>query len=335
MLAETERAKVRRFIFVSSLGAPTGESEYHRSKREAEALVRHFRGAVDDLPAGQRLRSGRRADLAAAPDGAEPEPRSCRGSAMATSRSSRSGGKTSPTRSRPSSSAPISRTRARPRRRRAHVAERPDRATSPHHRPRRAQRSVPDFLASLGSKVVSLVGWDMPFNEQQVHDAARGQRDRAGRRERARPTSAASTPTPLDEGLRSSPMLQPEQLPSEGIGALKRKRFWADIAGTSACAGVAVRALPHALQRRHCRCSSRRRPSRRTTDLIDEGETHHARAADARSRAGARRGARAARHATLLTLEGHPLAGAVRFRRDAARGRGALPGRGLRPRRRT
>ena len=44
MLAETERAKVKRFVFVSSLGAPEGESDYHASKREAEALVRRFHG---------------------------------------------------------------------------------------------------------------------------------------------------------------------------------------------------------------------------------------------------------------------------------------------------
>src|SRR5438128_608609 len=37
MLREAERAGVRRFVYVSSLGAPTGESAYHRSKREAEA----------------------------------------------------------------------------------------------------------------------------------------------------------------------------------------------------------------------------------------------------------------------------------------------------------
>lgn len=39
MLAETQRANVRRFIFVSSLGADTGASDYHKSKRAAELLV--------------------------------------------------------------------------------------------------------------------------------------------------------------------------------------------------------------------------------------------------------------------------------------------------------
>jgi NADH dehydrogenase len=44
LLAEAERAGVRRFVFVSSLGAERGRSEYHRSKRAAEALVEGYAG---------------------------------------------------------------------------------------------------------------------------------------------------------------------------------------------------------------------------------------------------------------------------------------------------
>ena len=40
MLAEAERARVKRFVFMSSLGADRGSSAYHRSKREAEEVVR-------------------------------------------------------------------------------------------------------------------------------------------------------------------------------------------------------------------------------------------------------------------------------------------------------
>ena len=39
LLREAERAGVRRFIYVSSLGADRGHSEYHASKRSAEELV--------------------------------------------------------------------------------------------------------------------------------------------------------------------------------------------------------------------------------------------------------------------------------------------------------
>ncbi|HEU4886849.1 MAG TPA: NAD(P)H-binding protein [Thermoanaerobaculia bacterium] len=39
VIAEATRAQVKRFVFVSSLGADTGTSDYHRSKRDAEQLV--------------------------------------------------------------------------------------------------------------------------------------------------------------------------------------------------------------------------------------------------------------------------------------------------------
>jgi uncharacterized protein YbjT (DUF2867 family) len=39
VLAAGKRAGVKRFVYVSSLGADVGESAYHRSKREAEQLV--------------------------------------------------------------------------------------------------------------------------------------------------------------------------------------------------------------------------------------------------------------------------------------------------------
>ncbi|HVG25088.1 MAG TPA: NAD(P)H-binding protein [Thermoanaerobaculia bacterium] len=39
MLDEAKRANVQRFIFVSSLGADVGESDYHRSKKASEEIV--------------------------------------------------------------------------------------------------------------------------------------------------------------------------------------------------------------------------------------------------------------------------------------------------------
>src|SRR5437763_14596269 len=44
VIAESERAQVPHLVYVSSLGADTGESPYHESKREAERLVRGLRG---------------------------------------------------------------------------------------------------------------------------------------------------------------------------------------------------------------------------------------------------------------------------------------------------
>ena len=52
MIREAERARVGRFIYMSSLGADRGESGYHRSKKSAEELVRKFHGGWTILRPG-------------------------------------------------------------------------------------------------------------------------------------------------------------------------------------------------------------------------------------------------------------------------------------------
>jgi len=308
MIAEAERAKVGRFIFVSSLGAPTGESAYHKSKRDAEELVRRFHGAwticrpanVYGPGDGQislllrMVRSPTRV-VPRIGDGDQPiQPIWWEDLANAL----------------------------------ATVVERPDLAkreldlagaerTSQNDLTERLSRltgrsvmpvSVPDFLATLGSKAVSLVGWDMSFNEQQVTMLHEGNAITPGR-----PNALVDVlhinPTPLDEGLRQLAELQPEQLPSEGIGALTRKRYWADITGTTYDADALFdlfrthfnEVLPVFVQTA---------PEPATSDVMEAGESitlslpmrgHvQVRVAELRGRA-----------TTLLTLEGHPLAGAV------------------------
>ncbi len=44
MIRETERARIGRFIYLSSLGADRGESPYHRSKLQGEQMVQGFHG---------------------------------------------------------------------------------------------------------------------------------------------------------------------------------------------------------------------------------------------------------------------------------------------------
>lgn len=315
MIAEAERAKVSRFIFVSSLGAPTGESAYHQSKRDAEELVRHFHGAWTICRPGNVYGPGDeqislllrmvRSPTHVVPrigDGDQPiQPIWWEDVANAL----------------------------------ATVVERPDLAkreldlaggerTSQNDLIDRLSRitgrsvmpvSVPDFLATLGSKAVSLVGWDMSFNEQQVTMLHEGNAIAPGR-----PNALVEVlhiaPMPLDEGLKQLADLQPEQLPSEGIGTLKRKRYWADITGTNYDADALFdlfrthfnEVLPVFVEAA---------PEPATSDVIEEGESitlslpmrgHvQVRVAELRSRA-----------TTLLTLEGHPLAGAVHFATTAS-----------------
>jgi NADH dehydrogenase len=178
--------------------------------------------------------------------------------------------------------------------------------------------SLPDAVATLGSKLVSLVAWDVPFNEQQVTMLHEGNAIPAGG-VNALDAVLGVTPTPLDEGLRRLADAQPEQLPSAGIGTLKRKRFWADI---TAC--------PHgpealfALFRTHFNDVTpvfvEAGPEPGTTDLIEEGETITL-ALPMRGHVQVRVAELGDTQATLLTLEGHPLAGAVGFGCAPAGGR--------------
>ncbi len=310
LIAEAGRAKVGRFIFVSSLDAPTGESAYHRSKRKAEELVRRFHGAWTICRPGNVYGPGDeqislllrmvRSPSPVVPrigDGDQPiQPIWWEDVANAL----------------------------------ATVVERPDLAkreldlagaerTSQNDLIDRLARitgrevmpvSVPDFLATFGSKVVALVGWDMSFNEQQVTMLHEGNAIEPGQ-QNALVEVLRIDPTPLDAGLQQLADLQPEQLPAEGIGALKRKRYWADIEGTAYDADSLFDlfrthfndALPVFVDAT---------PEPATSDVIEEGESitlalpmrgHvQVRVAELRDRA-----------TTLLTLEGHPLAGAVHF----------------------
>lgn len=317
MIAETERANVKRFVFVSSLGAPEGESDYHASKRQAEALVRRFRGqwviarpgnvyGPGDEQISLLLRMVRSPSpvIPRIGDGDQPiQPVWWEDVATAL----------------------------------VNIVERTDlggreldiagpELTSQNDLIARFGRltgrevhglSVPDVLATLGSKMVSLVGWDMSFNEQQVTMLHEGNAIRMGG-VNALDTVLSVTPTPLDEGLRKLAAAQAEQLPSEGVGTLTRKRFWADI---SAC--------PHgpadlfALFRAHfdelTPVFVEVAPEPATSDLIDEGETITF-ALPMRGHVQVRVAELSSTHATLLTLEGHPLAGAVRFRCDRVNG---------------
>jgi uncharacterized protein YbjT (DUF2867 family) len=310
MIAETERAKVRRFVFVSSLGAPTGQSAYHESKRKAEELVRGFHGQWVICRPGNVYGPGDeqislllrmvRSPSPVVPkigDGDQPiQPIWWEDCAKAL----------------------------------ANVAERTDlggreldlagpETTSQNDLIARLGRitgkevqslSVPDFIATLGSQLVSLVGWDMKFNQQQVQMLHEGNVIPPGG-VNALTDVLHVTPTPLDVGLRQLADLQPEQLPSQGIGTLKRKRYWADIEGSRYDA-----ASLFALFCEHFNDVTptfvEAAPEPGTRGVIEEGESVTL-ALPMRGNVQVRVAERKPTQCTLLTLEGHPLAGAVRF----------------------
>jgi NADH dehydrogenase len=314
MLAEAVRAGVGRFVFVSSLGAPEGQSAYHASKREAEALVRGFPGAWTICRPGNvygpgdeqislllRIVRGASPVIPKVGDGDQPfQPiwweDIARALAIVVERSDLAGRELDIAGAEVSSQNDLLARFSRITGRDIHAVP------------------VPELLATLGAKAVSLVGWDMTFNEEQVQMLREGNVIPPGS-ENALTTVLGVTPTPLDAGLRQLADLQPEQLPSEGVGTLKRKRYWADI--------QACRHSPEALFtlfRTHFNdvtpvfVEVGAEPA--TTEVIAEGETLTL-ALPMRGHVQVRVAELRERDVTLLTLEGHPLAGAVRFLTEA------------------
>jgi nucleoside-diphosphate-sugar epimerase len=309
MVAEAERAGVRRFVFVSSLGAPEGESDYHRSKREAERIVERFVGNWTICRPGNVYGPG---------DGQiSVMLRLVRGVSPIVPKVG-SGDQTFQPIWWEDLAAAL-----------ATVVERDDLAGQAldlaggdvtcqndlHERMGRITGRdvqsipVPEMLASLGAKAVSMVGWKIPLNDAELQMLREGNTIPEGGQNGL--DILGITPTPLDEGLRKLAELQPEQLPSQGVGTLKRKRFWADIAGSKHSAETLF-----TLFRTHFNDVTPvfvdAKPEPRTTDVLEEGETVTL-ALPMRGHVQVRVASLEPQRVTLLTLEGHPLAGAVRF----------------------
>jgi NADH dehydrogenase len=310
MLAEAQRAGVRRFVYVSSLGASQGASAYHRSKREAERLVTQFAGNWTICRPGNVYGPGDEqiSVMLRLVRGVSP--------LMPTIGSGDQ-------RFQPIWWEDLARALAM-------VVERDDLAgqvlelagaetTSQNDLQERMSRitgrdvqsiPVPEMLASLGAKAVSMVGWKIPLNDSQLQMLREGNTIRDGQAN-ALTETLGITPTPLDEGLRELAALQPEQLPSDGIGTLKRKRFWVDIVGAKHSA-ESLFALFRTRFDDVTPVFVDAKAEPRTSDVLEEGETVTL-ALPMRGHVQVRVASVEPRGVTLLTLEGHPLAGAVRF----------------------
>jgi uncharacterized protein YbjT (DUF2867 family) len=310
MIAEAQRARVDRFVYVSSLGADKGDSAYHRSKCAGEELTRGFRGnwticrpgnvygpGDEQISVLLRLVRGPSPIVPKVGDGAQPfQPLWWEDAACAL----------------------------------AQVVERSDLAgkdlelagtdvTSQNDLLERFHQitgrdvqgiALPEVVAILGARIVSAVGWDISFTEDQLQMLREGNVIAPGR-PNALVTVLGITPTPLDTGLRALCNLQPEQLPETGIGSLKRKRFWADIAG--------CKCTPDELFERFRTNFNEATPvfvdaaaEPGATQALVQGETLTL-ALPMRGHVQVRVAEITPRRVTLLTLVGHPLAGAVRF----------------------
>lgn len=310
VVAEAARAGAKRLVYTSSLGADTGRSGYHRSKKAGEEIVRGFAGEWVILRPGNVYGPGdevislllkmiRTLPTIPVIDGGEHEfqPMWVGDLAKAIVQSVE----------------------------RDDVVGRtlemagPDRTTMNDLIDRFAKITdrrvlrvpMPGFLATWGAQLGEKLGFDMPVSESQIQMLEEGNLidDPDGN---ALVTVFHVAPTPLDAGLKLLADALPEQMPDDGVGGLKRRRVWADIV---ACPMTAEELFDR-FRRRFAEITPWHmevgaEPGTPTTPREGETLTMHL---PLRGNIQVRIEELTPRLMTLVTLEGHPLAGAVRFR---------------------
>lgn len=317
---EARRAGIRRFVYVSSLGAGTGESDYHRSKRDAEAMVRSeappgwlivrpgnvygpgdavislLLKLVRTLPVIPLVGSGDQPfqpvwvqDLALALVRAVERPTPAETAVDVTGPDVTTLRETLGLLGRITRRSPV-------------------------------LVPVPEFLARAGTQALEALGIPFPVKDDQIVML---------REESVIPDGAVNgltevfgvTPTPLREGLRRLADELLEALPSEGSGALRRQRYWADIRGSRLTADELFQVVrtefytlaPSVLMEAEAEPGPRKE--------LEEGATLTL-AIPLRGHIQVRCVDTADRTVTLVTLEGHPLRGAIRFDVHEASGGG-------------
>lgn len=230
MVAEAERAGRPRFVFVSSLGADRGSTDYHRSKREAEAIVRNYGGEWTILRPGNVYGPGDEVitlllrmvrvvpTIPVVDDGDQ---------------------RFQPVYYRDIGRAVVC------------VLERNDLVgrvlelagnevvtmndlvdlLSDVTGQSLVRLPLPSSLVSLGASAAETLGLPTPLTTTKLtmllEENFIGDPDA-----NALVKDLGVTPTSLADGLRLLADELPEQLPSEGVGEMERKRYWADITGS-------------------------------------------------------------------------------------------------------
>jgi uncharacterized protein YbjT (DUF2867 family) len=308
VVLEAERAGVKRVVYVSSLGADRGQSAYHKSKFVAEDVVQTFsrewvivRPSAVYGPGDEHLSVLLRMvrTLPVIPtigDGEQQfQPVWHEDVAEALAQSVE----------------------------RADVAGRvleiagPER-TSQNDLTTRMQkvtgRSVvqaplPELFAGWGIRALDAIGVDVGFTEEQLKMLTEGNFIQPGQPNALIDVFGVKA-TSLNAGLERLANEQPEQLPSEGVGTLTRKRYWVDIRGGKYDAdglfeyvrGNLPSMMPSLVTMKSDGSSGKLEEGQTLTVEIPVRGSVQVRAAEVGNR-----------KITLLTVAGHPIAGAVRF----------------------
>jgi nucleoside-diphosphate-sugar epimerase len=309
MVREAERAGVGRFIYISSLGADRGQSPYHQSKRSAEELVEKFHGGWIILRPGNVYGPGDEVvslllqmvrTMPAIPviDGGDDPFQPvwvedlAQAIALAAERTDLHG--------RTLEIAGVDETST------SDLVERLSAITGRDP----AQITVPGFIVGAVTAAAEMIGASLPVNQGQLTMLREGNVIRA-------PGANALTsvfriePTSLEEGLKKLADAQPEQLPEDGVGTVKQKRIWADISGS--------KLTPEELFERFREDFNEATPGIVDAEVepgtrcdLEEGVTITM-SLPLRGNIQVRVEELTQYKATLVTLKGHPLAGAVRF----------------------
>ena len=310
VVLEAERSGVRKLVFVSSLGAERGQSDYHRSKYVAEDVVRAFTrewvvlrpGAVygpgdehvsvllrmiRSLPVIPTIGDGNQPfqplwhedlaeALASAVDRADVK---CVTLDIAGTDLTSQNDLTDRMRTLTDRAAP--------------------------------QAPLPEFVASWGLRALDAIGVSVPFNESQLRMLSEGNFVKPGK-SNALTEVFKITPTPLDAGLRRLLDGQPEQLPEEGVGVLTQKRFWVDVRGSEYTEDSLFAYVREHLPELMSSAIIRVKAEPHSSANIEQGETLTLEI-PLRGHIQVRVAEVVDRRITLLTVAGHPIAGAVRF----------------------
>jgi NADH dehydrogenase len=174
-----------------------------------------------------------------------------------------------------------------------------------------ARIPLPGALAGLGVKLAGALGVEIPLSDSQLTMLAEGNVIDPPKTN-ALFDPLGVRPTPLDEGLRALLDALPEQLPEDGVGPLHRKRFWADITGATRSAEQ----LFDTFRRNFHEISPDQMDLTAEPDtptaVLERGQTVTM-ALPMRGNVQVRVAELGPTLLTLQTVEGHPLAGAVRF----------------------
>jgi NADH dehydrogenase len=172
------------------------------------------------------------------------------------------------------------------------------------------QAPVPATVASWGLRALGAIGVDVPFTGEQLDMLADGNVVPPGSAN-ALTEVFGIVPTRLDDGLRRLVDEQPAQLPSEGRGTASRKRYWVDIRGSQYDADQLFAHLREHLSEL-LPATVRVKSDSDGAPILVEGQTLTIEL-PLRGDVQVRVAEMADQHMSLITVVGHPIAGAVRL----------------------